>query len=162
MEKQYFTEKKIRKDNKKQQKRNTSAEEVIFIFEKILEGWKTIKIYNTIIQNNYNSTILKKNVENISTGNTKLLKSELSEERYNYYVQLREKVYQYHIDRKELKKNNTMNLSKQSGDKELFSGVSMKENTMNLSQQSGDKELFSGVSTKENTMNLSQQSGDYS
>ena len=44
-----------------------------------------------------------------------------------------------------------MNLSQQSGDKELFSGVSTKENTMNLSQQSGDKELFSGVSTKENT-----------
>jgi hypothetical protein len=40
-----------------------------------------------------------------------------------------------------------MNLSKQSGDKELFSG----ENTMNLSKQSGDKEQFSG----ENTMNLS-------
>jgi len=108
MEKQYFTEKKIRKDNKKQQKRNASSEEVIFIFEKILEGWKTIKIYNTIIQNNHNSTILKKNVENISTGNTKVLKTELTEERYNYYVQLREKVYQYHIDRKELKKNNKL------------------------------------------------------
>ena len=54
----------------------------------------------------------------------------------------------------------TMNLSQQSGDKELFSEVSTKENTMNLSQQSGDKELFSEVSTKENTMNLSQQSGD--
>jgi hypothetical protein len=124
MEKQYFTEKKIRKDNKKQQKRNASAEEVIFIFEKILEGWKTIKIYNTIIQNNHNSTILKKNVENISTGNTKVLKIELTEERYNYYLQLREKVYQYHIDRKELKKNNKLdnniNLSEKSIDKELF------------------------------------------
>jgi hypothetical protein len=33
----------------------------------------------------------------------------------------------------------------------LFSGVKTKENTMNLSKQSGDKELFSGVKTKENT-----------
>jgi hypothetical protein len=131
MEKQYFIEKKIRKDNKKQQKRNASAEEVIFIFEKILEGWKTIKIYNTIIQNNHNSTILKKNVENISTGNTKVLKIELTEERYNYYLQLRQKVYQYHIDRKELKKknklDNNINLSKKSIDKELFTGEKCSE-----------------------------------
>ena len=131
MEKQYFIEKKIRKDNKKQQKRNASAEEVIFIFEKILEEWKTIKIYNTIIQNNHNSTILKKNVENISTGNTKVLKIELTEERYNYYLQLRQKVYQYHIDRKELKKknklDNNINLSKKSIDKELFTGEKCSE-----------------------------------
>jgi len=47
-----------------------------------------------------------------------------------------------------------MNLSKRSGDKELFSEVQTKENTMNLSKQSGDKELFSEVQTKENTINL--------
>jgi hypothetical protein len=131
MEKQYFIEKKIRKDNKKQQKRNASVEEVIFIFEKILEEWKTIKIYNTIIQNNHNSTILKKNVENISTGNTKVLQTELTEERYNYYLQLRQKVYQYHIDRKEIKKknklDNNINLSKKSIDKELFTGEKCSE-----------------------------------
>jgi RNA binding exosome subunit len=46
---------------------------------------------------------------------------------------------------------NTMNLSNQSGDKELFSGVKTKENTMNLLNQSGNKELFSGErSSKEN------------
>jgi hypothetical protein len=38
-------------------------------------------------------------------------------------------------------KDNTMNLSKRSGDKELFFGVKTKENTMNLSKRSGDKEL---------------------
>jgi hypothetical protein len=38
--------------------------------------------------------------------------------------------------------NDTINLSERS----------LKDNTMNLSQQSGDKELFSGVLTKENTM----------
>jgi endonuclease YncB( thermonuclease family) len=32
--------------------------------------------------------------------------------------------------------------------------VKTKENTMNLSKQSGDKELFSGVKTKENTIDL--------
>jgi len=100
----YYTEKKIRKENKKQLKRNATGEEVIFIFEKILEGWKTIKIYNTIIQNNYNSIILKKNVENISTGNSKVYPDELSEDRYNYYLELRNKVYQYHIDIKNKKK----------------------------------------------------------
>jgi hypothetical protein len=48
-----------------------------------------------------------------------------------------------------------MNLSKRSGDKELFSGEHRsKVNTMNLSKRSGDKELFSEVQTKENTMNL--------
>ena len=45
----------------------------------------------------------------------------------------------------------TMNLSKRSGDKELFSGTIVKENTMNLSKRSGDKELFSEErSSKEN------------
>jgi len=57
-------------------------------------------------------------------------------------------------------KENTMNLSKRSGDKELFSGTIVKENTMNLSKRSGDKELFSGTIVKENTMNLSKRSGD--
>jgi hypothetical protein len=45
---------------------------------------------------------------------------------------------------------NTMNLSKQSGDKELFSVMQMKENTMNLSNRSGDKELFSRTIVEEN------------
>jgi len=49
-----------------------------------------------------------------------------------------------------------MNLSKRSGDKELFSEErSSKENTMNLSKRSGDKELFSEEkSSKENIINL--------
>ena len=112
MEIKYFTKKKERREKKKQTKRNACAEEVIFIFEKILEGWKTIKIFNTIIQNNSNSVILKKNVENISTGNVKVNMSELSNERYQYYLELRSKVYQYHIDIKNRKlKNNIIELS---------------------------------------------------
>ena len=84
-------------------KRSVTGEEVIFIFEKVLQGWKTIKIYNTIIQNNVNSDIDKKKVETISTGNCKVYPTELNKERYHYYLNLREKVYKYntmdtHVD----------------------------------------------------------------
>lgn len=96
----YLEKKKKRREEKKKDRRSASPDEVIFIFEKILEGWKTIRIYNTIIQNNSNSNIEKKNVENISTGNCKVYESEVSLEKYNYYTELRKKVYQFHIDKK--------------------------------------------------------------
>jgi hypothetical protein len=48
---------------------------------------------------------------------------------------------------------NKMNLSKESGDKELFSGTIVEENTMNLSKENTNKKLFSEVSMKENTIN---------
>jgi hypothetical protein len=96
---QKIIEKNKRREIKKKDRRSATAEEVIYIFEKILEGWKTIRIYNTIIQNNPNSSILKKNVENISTGNSKVYESELSEERFKYYTELREKVYIFHKDK---------------------------------------------------------------
>jgi len=94
--KKYIEIKKERRQKKKTLKRSASAEEVIYIFEKILEGWKTIRIYNTIIQNNPKSEISKKNVENISTGNSKVYQNELSEENYKYYNELRNKVYELH------------------------------------------------------------------
>ena len=97
---EYFKAKKIRKESKRKNKRHATAEEVIYIFEKVLEGWKTIKIFNTIIQNNPNSLVLKKNVENIYTGNSKVYETELTEERYKYYLELREKVYSFHIEEK--------------------------------------------------------------
>ena len=81
-----------RREKKRTEKRSTSAEEVIFIFEKMLEGWKTIRIYNTIIQANPASTTNKKKVEQIATGNCKLFQSELSIERYTYYLELRNKL----------------------------------------------------------------------
>ena len=81
-----------RREKKRTDKRSTSAEEVIFIFEKMLEGWKTIRIYNTIIQANSASTTNKKKVEQIATGNCKLFQSELSIERYTYYLELRNKL----------------------------------------------------------------------
>jgi len=50
-----------------------------------------------------------------------------------------------------LVEENTMNLSKRSGDKELFYGTLVEENTMNLSKRSGDKELFYGTLVEENS-----------
>ena len=88
--------KKERREKKRKDKRDITGEEVIFIFEKVLEGWKTIKIYNTIIQLNPNSEISKKKTEVISSGNCRVYESELSKERYEYYKELREKVYEYH------------------------------------------------------------------
>lgn len=86
--------KKCRREKKRINKRDVTADEVIFIFEKILDGWKTIQIYNAIIQNNPNSFIDKKKTEIISTGNCKVYETELSKERYEYYNYLRERVYE--------------------------------------------------------------------
>jgi len=84
-----------RREKKRIGKRSTHPEEVIFIFEKVLEDWKTIRIFNTIVQNNPDSAIDKNTVERIATGNSKVYQSELSPERFQYYQDLREKVYQY-------------------------------------------------------------------
>jgi hypothetical protein len=92
----YIQFKTERREKKRTLKRDVTGEEVIFIFEKMLEGWKTIRIYNTIIQNNPNSQIDKKKVENISTGNCKVFESELPKERYEYYLILRNKIYDLH------------------------------------------------------------------
>ena len=58
--KEYIQMKTARREKKRTLKRSITGEEVIFIFEKVLEGWKTIKIYNNIIQNNPNSKVNKK------------------------------------------------------------------------------------------------------
>lgn len=92
--------KKERREKKRTEKRCITGEEVIFIFEKVLEGWKNIKIYNTIIQQNPNSSVDKKKTETISTGNCKVYQTELSNERYEYYNLLREKVYEYNKSKK--------------------------------------------------------------
>lgn len=93
--KEYIQIKQERRELKRSTKRSVTGEEVIFIFEKVLEGWKTIRIYNTIIQNNPNSSVDKRKVETISTGNCKIYPSELSKERYEYYLDLRDKVYKF-------------------------------------------------------------------
>ena len=95
---QYNAKKQERREKKKTMKRNASGEEVIYIFEKILEDWKTIRIFNTIIQQNPQSNIDKKWVEQIASGNCKVYLKELgTEERYNYYLELRERVYLFQL-----------------------------------------------------------------
>jgi len=91
--------------NKKNIKKNITPEEITYIFEKTLEGWKTIKIYNVLIQSNPNSNLTKKIIEKISTGNSKINENELNKERYNYYKTIIEKVYLYHINNKNNKSN---------------------------------------------------------
>jgi hypothetical protein len=92
----YIKNKQSKRDKKRTEKRNVTGEEVIYIFEKVLEGWKTIKIFNTILQTNSASNVSKKLVETISTGNCKVCENELSNERYYYYLELRNKVYNFH------------------------------------------------------------------
>ena len=97
---QYNAKKQERREKKKTMKRNATGEEVIYIFEKILEDWKTIRIFNTMIQQNPQSNIDKKWVEQIASGNCKVyLKELVTEERYNYYLELRERVYLFRLAR---------------------------------------------------------------
>lgn len=91
----FLAAKKERRIKKRTEKRDITGEEVIFIFEKVLEKWPTIKIFNTIIQTNPLSGVTKKKVEVIATGNCKVFEKELSEERYKYYLDLRNKVYAF-------------------------------------------------------------------
>jgi hypothetical protein len=105
MDNKYRTQfNQIKKDNREKkrcEKRSITGEEVIFIFEKFIEGWTTIRIYNVIIQNNKNSSIDKKKVETIVSGNCKVYENELSTEKYKQYLELRQKVYEIHKNNKE-------------------------------------------------------------
>lgn len=92
---QHFVKtKRENREKKRTKKRSVPADDVIFIFEKTLEGWKSIKIYNYLIQKNPHSEIDKKKTENIASGNCKVFENELSKERYEYYKFLRNKIYE--------------------------------------------------------------------
>jgi hypothetical protein len=95
---EFIQMKKVRREKKRTDKRSITGDEVIFIFEKFIEGWTTIKIYNTIIQNDKNSAVNKKKVETIVSGNCKVYETELSDEKYKHYLELREQVYKIHKD----------------------------------------------------------------
>lgn len=41
------------KNNKYIQNRKATPEEIIYIFKCVIEGWRAIKIYNTMIQKNH-------------------------------------------------------------------------------------------------------------
>ena len=91
--KDFIKMKKDRRDKKRTIKRDITGEEVIFIFEKVLECWPTIKIFNTIKQTTPASAVTKKKVEVIATGNCKVFENELELMRFQHYLELRKKVY---------------------------------------------------------------------
>ena len=94
--------KKIEKFEKRKLERHSTPDEIIFILEKTLEDWRSIKIFNVLIQNNPSSKVTKKDVENISTGNIRILQNELDSEKYNLYLDLRKKVYEKKQSSKQL------------------------------------------------------------
>ena len=91
----YLATKRERRIKKRTDKRDITGEEVIFIFEKVLERWPTIKIFNTIKQTTPASAVTKKKVEVIATGNCKVFENELEPARYQHYLELRPKVYDF-------------------------------------------------------------------
>lgn len=92
----YYIAKQRRRVSKKINRRSSNAEMVLFIFEKVLENWATVKIYNVLIQQYHEVSITKKKVETIATGNCKVYPHELSAEEYVRYNQLRQQVYEFH------------------------------------------------------------------
>ena len=91
----YLAAKRERRIKKRTDKRDITGEEVIFIFEKVLEGWATIKIFNTIKQTTPASAVTKKKVEVIATGNCKVFENELEPIRFQLYLELRKQVYAF-------------------------------------------------------------------
>ena len=68
------------------------------------EAYKLVPLFNTYIQEKPTSKLTKEWVEKIALGNAKLFASELSPEKFKEYVELRQKVYDYHIAKKQTTK----------------------------------------------------------
>jgi hypothetical protein len=117
--------------------RNYKREE--YYFNKIMEKY-IINDSKYIFIHDENNSILK----NITENNCNINRSSLRFSRENTM-----NLSKQSEDKELFSRENIMNLSKQSEDKELFS----RENTMNLSKQLLDKELFSGTIVEENTSN---------
>ncbi len=90
-------------DRGKKVDRHATPEEVIFIFDKVLEDWKTIKIYNVMKQTMKETKVTKKDVENIATGNVKVNSYEVCKEKFQEYEEKRSKVYEKIQSEKKLK-----------------------------------------------------------
>lgn len=86
---------------KRLKKRKANISEIEYIFKKTLEGWKPIKIYNVMLQENPSSNINKEWVNNISKGTVRILKHETNENKYNELIKLKQQVF-------ELYKNNNL------------------------------------------------------
>lgn len=96
-------EQKNIKFEKRKLERNSTPDEILFIFEKTLQDWLPIKIFNVLIQQNPSSNITQKDVKNIHNGNVRILSNEIDNEKYKLYLELREKVYEKHKQMKEQK-----------------------------------------------------------
>lgn len=87
---------KKEKFEKRKNERKSTPSEILYIFEKTLEDWRPIKIYNVMIQENPLTKITKKDVDNICNGNVRIESNEVSKEDYDKYQELRKAVYDKH------------------------------------------------------------------
>jgi hypothetical protein len=72
-------------------KRKITANEIIVVIEKMIEKWSPTKILDYFIEQNKNNItidIIKNIKRNLINGKTIIYQSELSEERYMYYIDL--------------------------------------------------------------------------
>jgi hypothetical protein len=72
-------------------KRKISIDDIIFVIEKFIEKWKPIQILDYFIEQNKNNItidIIKNIKRNLSNRKKYIYESELSKERYEYYLNL--------------------------------------------------------------------------
>jgi hypothetical protein len=72
-------------------KRKINADDIIFVIEKFIEKWKPIKILDYLIEQNKNNItidIIKNIKRNLQNGKSVIYESELSKERFKYYLNL--------------------------------------------------------------------------
>ena len=72
-------------------KRKINADDIIYAIEKMNENWKPMEILNDFInkqKTNVTIHIIKNIKASLLKGKSVIYESELSEERYNYYLQL--------------------------------------------------------------------------
>ena len=106
-----YKEKKLkRREKKRSEKRDIGPEDVLFLFERVLQGFRTIQIYNELRKKNPGVNISKTKIEKYATGNCKVFESELPPDRYHSYLELREKVYTFYknnIEQNKTEQNKT-------------------------------------------------------
>jgi len=90
-----YEEKKARTSLTQEQvnlsKRKITSDDIIFVIEKCIDKWKPTQILDYFIEHNKNNItidIIKNIKRNLTSGKSIIYKSELSEERYNYYLEL--------------------------------------------------------------------------
>lgn len=77
---------------KRLKKRRANVDEIEYILNKTLDGWKPIKIYNVLIQERPTSLINREWVDNISKGTVRILKDEVDPDRFKKLSELKRKI----------------------------------------------------------------------